>query len=72
MSVPSPAASSAISRRPGGVLIASTLCWLWGTIMVLVGLALLIPAIAAHGLGGSAVVVPAAFLLLAAAYLYGG
>ncbi len=53
-------------------MVASTLCWLWGAIMVLVSLALLIPAIAAHGVGGGAVVVPAAFLLLAAAYLYGG
>jgi hypothetical protein len=53
-------------------LIASTLCWLWGILMALSSVAVLIPAVAVHGLGSGPFLFAALTLLLAAAYIYGG
>lgn len=73
MSGSSPQApAAATGSRPHGVQIASTLCWLWGSLMALVSLALLVPAVAVHGVTLGPIVVPAVFMLLAAAYGYGG
>jgi hypothetical protein len=39
---------------PGGVLVASTLCWIVGILTILAALALGIPALASGGSGGGA------------------
>jgi hypothetical protein len=36
-------------RLPSGLLVASTLAWLWGILFALSTLAVAIPAIALHG-----------------------
>ena len=71
MSVPSNAASPGVAGRRW-LAVASTLCWLWGAVVLVVGIALLLGAVAGPRLLSGPFVVGVAFLLLALGYLYGG
>jgi hypothetical protein len=59
-------------RRPQGLLIASTLCWLWGILMALSGVALIIPAVAVRGMASGPAFLALGFLVLAVAYCVAG
>jgi len=73
MSEPGSAGTGApATRTPQGVLVASTLCWLWGVVVLLSSVALLIPAVAMHGVGSVEVLFPAAMFLVSCAYLFAG
>ena len=58
--------------RPQGLLVASTLCWLWGILMGLSGIAFLIPALGMQVLGGAAIVFGLGFCVLGGAYCVAG
>ena len=70
--------SEASAQRPSsnppstGLLIASTLCWLWGVIVGFSGVALLIPAMAVRGMGGGPLMFGVAVCVLAVAYCVAG
>jgi hypothetical protein len=59
-------------RTPIGLLVASTLCWIWGVLCGLGGLALLIPALKIPGLGVGAVFFALAFVVVGAVYCVAG
>jgi len=61
-----------VPRRPQGVSIASTLCWLVGILVALTSVLSLIPAIVTHGVGVRLYLVPVVSFVLAALYLYSG
>ena len=72
MSAPIPQPPSSPPPRPQGLLIASTLCWLWGVLMAFSGVALLIPAIAMRGIGSGPALFALGFCILAIAYCVAG
>jgi len=59
-------------RTPTALVVASTLCWIWGVLCGLGGLALLIPALKIPGLGVGAVVFAAAFVVVGGVYCAAG
>src|SRR3989442_9508198 len=66
---PSPAASA---QRPQGLLIASTLCWIWGILAGLMGVALLVPAAARPKLGSGLAIFALASLVLGVVFCIAG
>src|SRR5215813_1597000 len=66
MSTPVPE-SGVSARVPTGLLVASTLCWVWGIIGGLAGLGLLIPGLAS-ALGRAGILLPFVFFLIAIVY----
>ena len=63
---------SALTRRPQALSIASTLCWCSGILVVLVSVAMLIPALAASGVGALVLLFAVGAVLVAGTYMYAG
>ena len=59
-------------RLPSGLLVASTLAWLWGILFALSTLAVAIPAIALHGLFSRSSLFVLVIAAVAAALCYAG
>lgn len=64
--------ATAPAPRPQGLLIASTLCWVWGILIGFSGVALVIPAVAGRDMGAGPVFLAVMFLPVAAAYCAAG
>ena len=58
--------------RPQALLIASTLCWVWGILIVLIGISVLIPAIAMRGLSSRSAIFALGLCLFGLGYCSAG